>query len=160
MKYLFHLLVFAAISSFAFSSNAATLRIVHPMLAMQASYTSSDLTESLAYWIIDGQVVERAQARDLIFNHGKTACTVWLMNFSDDETIEKSTLQNSILTVNALIPLWKVINGRPIFVDDTTSFAISYNCVVKNSDGEFSEVEFLTTEEFNNMFKTILKIEP
>lgn len=140
------------------SALAESLRIDNKELATLTSYMSAELDRAVPYWIVDGKHVTRQEARELILKQNKVSCMGWLFNFSNDKTISKSTIQNQLFGELNLIPLWKRINGKAIFIDEATNYGISYNCVHKNLTGQLEELESLSDDEFNQTFQGVLHI--
>jgi hypothetical protein len=136
-----------------------TLSIIDSVIAKSASYTSQELNESLPFFIHDGALIDRVQAKDMVLNQGKMACTIWLMDFSDQGMHEKRQLQSTLLIDGKQIPLWKQVSGKAIFIDEGSDFAISYNCIKKDSALQVVELDSLSPEDFNTMFQGVLKIQ-
>ncbi len=107
----------------------------------QTSYVTSELNGPLGFWVIDGKVFTLFEAKKLILKKDKIVCATWLMNYSDDKDASKVGLQKSLLQPLKRIPLWKIVSGRPIYVDPITSYALSFVCVGRDSEGQLIEID-------------------
>ena len=140
-------------SSFGF---AQAIQVLNDLNNQRTSYISSEMDKPIPYWVIDGQVYPLYQAKKMIVEEGKTACATWLMNYSDDKTITKEQLQESLLKNSKSIPLWKKVNGRPIFVDPDTNFALSFICATRDAYGNFIDID---ATDFVSMFKGLYQFD-
>jgi len=130
----------ALILSTAFAS-APSVQTLDVAAAKKTSYTSEELAGPVPWWVVGGRVVSKAEALDLILREGAVSCASWLMNFSDDKTVPKEDIQNSLFASGNRIPLWKTVSGRPIYMDPRTDFVLSFVCASKNAQGELVEVD-------------------
>jgi hypothetical protein len=135
---------------------SASVQIVDPRLAAKASYLSNEMEEVIPWWIFDGQLVGTSEARDHIRTQDAVVCATWLMNWSEDKSVDKETIQAALLSPGTKIPHWKTVNGRPIFLDRSTDFALSFICASKDKQGRWVEVE---STDFAKRFKGIYAFE-
>lgn len=144
-------LILSLVAALCFQSLAFadSIQVLNAPALKQVSYTSAELNGSLPNWVIDGKVLPLSQAKKLILEQGKIACATWLMNYSDESNASKEKVQEALLQPSKVIPLWKVVSGRPIYVDPDTSFGISFVCASKNEYGDLVEVD---STDFAKMF--------
>lgn len=133
---------------------AQSIQVLDQYKSRLTSYSSSDFEGVIPFWVIDGSVYPVAEARELIKGQGKVACVSWLMNYSDNKDVTTADLQMSLLRKGHMIPLWKVVSGRPIYVDPVTDFALSFVCVGRDTEGQPIEVD---STDFVQMFSRLYK---
>jgi hypothetical protein len=141
MKYTLSLvLLMSGFSSFGFDENLK-IQILNPELAAKSSYLSPTYEGVVPFWTIEGQIYSTKSALKLIREEGKTGCTTWLLNFSDDKNVSLDEIQKSLFVFEKIIPLWKIVNQVPIFSDDKTSFALIFVCVKSDENEDLIEIE-------------------
>ena len=121
-------------------AKAASIQVIEVASAKQTSYTSAEFNGFIPYWIVEGQVVSAAKAKELIRQKDAIACASWIMNYSD-KSIPKEKLQEQLLNPAKRIALWKVVSGRPIYSDEGSEFALSFVCVSHDAQGKWVEVD-------------------